>query len=44
MAEKLGMGATFPDLAMEIVGGGSLRVPSELGGKYGVVLFYRGHW
>ena len=44
MSEKLGIGATFPQLTLQLVNGGSLTIPDQLGGKYGIVLFYRGHW
>ncbi len=44
MADKLGIGASFPSLRLNAVGGGSLDVPGGLGDKYKVVLFYRGHW
>ncbi len=44
MADKLGIGEAFPALEIDIVDGQRIRVPSQLGGKYGVVLFYRGHW
>ncbi|MCY3827928.1 MAG: hypothetical protein OXF89_02215 [Rhodospirillaceae bacterium] len=44
MGEKLGIGATFPDLSIDLVDGGSMRLPDDLSGKYRVILFYRGHW
>ena len=44
MADKLGIGAQFPDLTLHLAGGGTLALPQGLGAKYGVVLFYRGHW
>lgn len=44
MANKLGMGEPFPDISLNLVGGGTLELPRGLGSKYGVILFYRGHW
>lgn len=44
MSEKLGMGAMFPDMEINIVSGGSIKLPAGLDAKYCVVLFYRGHW
>lgn len=37
-------GDAFPDLAIDAVGGGSISLPLDLAGSYGVVLFYRGSW
>ena len=34
----------FPSLEVPRVGGGTLRLPDDLSGAYGVVLFYRGAW
>ena len=44
MGEKLGIGATFPELSIELVDGGTMRLPDGLDTKYRVILFYRGHW
>jgi hypothetical protein len=44
MAEKLGIGAAFPSLTLDLVDGRSLTVPDDLDARYKVVLFYRGHW
>jgi hypothetical protein len=44
MADKLGIGAIFPELTINLVDGGTLTLPAGLNAKYGVVLFYRGHW
>lgn len=44
MAEKLGIGAAFPPLNLDLADGGQLEVPAGLGSGYKVVLFYRGHW
>jgi peroxiredoxin len=40
----LSPGDTFPSLNVPRVGGGSLTLPGDLEGRYGVVLFYRGSW
>ena len=40
----LANGAKFPELTMDRVGGGKLKVPEEALGSYGVVLAYRGSW
>lgn len=40
----LSPGDVFPSLSVPRVGGGSLTVPDDLEGRYGVVLFYRGSW
>ena len=42
--KKLGIGDTFPSLAIKLVGGNEFKVPENFGSKYGAVLFYRGHW
>jgi hypothetical protein len=44
MAEKIGIGAAFPTLALDTVDDGRLEIPAGLGSGYKVVLFYRGHW
>lgn len=44
MAEKLGIGDAFPNVILQLVGGASISLPSELTTPYAVVLFYRGHW
>jgi peroxiredoxin len=40
----LDSGDRFPSLALDKIGGGTLRLPDELSGSWAVVLFYRGHW
>ena len=40
----LSPGDAFPSLTLPKAGGGSLRLPDDLGGQFGVVLFYRGSW
>lgn len=37
-------GDPFPDLTIHLVGGGSLSLPDDLTGSFGVVLIYRGSW
>ena len=44
MSKKLGIGDTFPNFTLNLAGGGTIELPSGLGSKYGVMLFYRGHW
>ena len=44
MAEKLGIGDSFPSLQLDLVGGESLSLPDGLDAKYKMILFYRGHW
>jgi peroxiredoxin len=40
----LNTGSAFPDLTVDVAGGGPISVREELAGHYGVVLFYRGSW
>jgi peroxiredoxin len=40
----LANGTPFPTLEIPAVGGGTLRLPDDLRGSWGVVLAYRGHW
>ena len=44
MAEKLNAGDPFPKLELKLAGGGTLALPQGVGGRYNVILFYRGHW
>ena len=37
-------GDTFPSLTIDAVGGGTISLPGDLAGSYGVVLIYRGSW
>ena len=41
---RLQNGDPFPSLSVPAVGGGSLSIPDELAGHYGIVLIYRGSW
>jgi peroxiredoxin len=40
----LSPGDTFPDLRVARVGGGTVSLPGDLAGRYGVVLVNRGAW
>ena len=42
--EKLQQGDRFHSMSFELVGGGKLRIPEDMPGRYAAVLFYRGHW
>lgn len=44
MSKKLGIGDAFPGLTIRLVNGGTIDLPGGLGARYGVILFYRGHW
>jgi peroxiredoxin len=37
-------GDRFPSLTTHLTGGGTLVLPDDLAGSFGVVLFYRGAW
>jgi len=37
-------GEQFPSLAVPAVGGGTISLPDDLAGSYGIVLIYRGSW
>ena len=37
-------GDQFPALTVARAGGGTLRLPDDLVGHFGVILFYRGSW
>lgn len=41
---RLNNGDTFPALSADLVDGGTLNLPQDLAGSWGVVLFYRGDW
>ncbi len=40
-ATKLDAGSDFPELTLNLVGGGSLSLPTE---QWTVLLLYRGNW
>jgi peroxiredoxin len=44
MSQHLKNGQIFPELRIPTVGGGTLSLPGDLVGSYGVILIYRGHW
>jgi hypothetical protein len=44
MSKMLGIGETFPNLSISLAKGGTIDLPGGIGSKYGVILFYRGHW
>lgn len=41
---RLSNGQRFPHLEVPAVGGGTLNLPDDLAGQFGVVLVYRGPW
>jgi len=41
---RLENGQAFPTLQLALAGGGTLSLPEDLAGRYGVVLVYRGSW
>ena len=41
---RLRNGTKFPSLALPAVGGGTLSLPDDLTGHFGVILIYRGSW
>lgn len=41
---RLHNGQTFPELQIPAVGGGTISLPGDLAGSFGVVLIYRGSW
>ena len=43
-AFRLGNGDLFPEFSADLVGGGTLNLPADLAGGWGVVLFNRGRW
>lgn len=44
MSQRLNNGEAFPRLQLAAIGGGTMNLPEDLAGRYGVVLIYRGHW
>lgn len=44
MADKLGIGATFPTMAIATTDGRTVTLPADFPTKFKVILFYRGHW
>jgi hypothetical protein len=44
VGDKLQQGDHFPSLILNLVDGGTARIPEEMPSRYLVILFYRGHW
>ena len=44
VANKLGIGDTFPRMTLNLVDGTKLDLPEGMSSKYRIILFYRGHW
>ncbi len=44
MTMNLGPGDAFPEMRLDLVGGGTIDLPSSHESNYSVILFYRGHW
>jgi hypothetical protein len=44
MADRLNLLDQFPEISLTSSSGETLRVPSQIGADFAVVLFYRGHW
>ena len=44
MGKKLNSGDTFPDLTVNVMGGGTFNLKDNLEAKYNIILLYRGHW
>lgn len=42
--EKLNSGDEFPEISLNITGGGTLNLPNDISTSFTIVLFYRGHW
>ena len=42
--EKLAGGDVFPDMTLNIAGGGTLNLPADLETNLTILLFYRGYW
>jgi peroxiredoxin len=41
---RLQNGQQFPSLSLPVVGGGTISLPHDLAGSFGIVLIYRGSW
>lgn len=41
---RLHNGQHFPSLSVPAIGGGTISLPDDLAGSYGIVLIYRGSW
>ena len=40
----LNNGDVFPDITLDVVGGGSVSLPADVAGSYAAILIYRGSW
>ena len=43
-SKRLDAGDRFPRMPIHLIRGETLTLPDDLAGRWGVVLFYRGHW
>ena len=44
MPAFLNPGEAFPELKLQIAGGGEVALPDYCETRYTIALFYRGHW
>lgn len=44
LGNKLDSGSAFPDLELNLVSGGAQKISQIAGGRWSVVLLYRGDW
>ena len=44
MNDKLQQGDRLPELALNLIDGGTLTLPGDMSSRYLAVLFYRGVW
>ena len=44
MTSKLQQGDHFPSISLNLVSGGTVKIPEDMPTRYAAVLFYRGHW
>ncbi len=44
MSEKLGAGASFPNVRLTAVDGSEINLPDDIQTDHAAILFYRGHW
>ena len=40
----LDMNDPFPEVELRLLSGDTIQMPEDLGGTYGIILFYRGYW
>ncbi len=41
---KLIQGDRLPEITLDLIDGGTLKLPKEMPGRYLALLFYRGNW